>query len=90
MHLCGEWFRTIGGAHLIRHHGWTLPQYREAFALLKGEASWARGTSEKLRDHTTARIRAGQLAPGVGYHKPQGTGGRGVCRSRSLAVLYRT
>ena len=86
-HLCGEWFRTIGGAHLIRRHEWTLPQYRHAFALLKGEPTCARGTSQKLSDHTTSRIRAGDLAPGVGYNKPPGSGGRGVRRSQSLAML---
>jgi Probable Zinc-ribbon domain len=41
-HLCGEWFRTIGGAHLIRRHCWTLAQYRDAFALLKGDPTCAR------------------------------------------------
>jgi rubrerythrin len=86
-HLCGGWLRTIGGAHLIKWHGWTLAQYREAFALLKGEPTCARGTSQKLRNHTTERIRTGQLPAGVGYDKPPGTGGRGVRRSRSLGAL---
>jgi hypothetical protein len=44
-HLCGEWFRTIAGARLIRRHGWTLSRYRDAFALLKGDPTCARGTS---------------------------------------------
>src|ERR1700758_4189493 len=77
-HLCGEWFRTIGGAHLIRRHGWTLPQYRDAFALLKGDATCARGTSQKLREHTASRLRTGELAAGTGYAKARGSGGRGV------------
>ena len=85
-HLCGEWFRTIGGAHLIRH-GWSLSRYRDAFALLKGDPTCARGTSQKLREHTAARLRAGDLAPGTGYQKPLGSGGRGVRRSQSLAAL---
>ena len=41
-HLCGEWFRTIGGAHLICRHGWTLARYRDAFALLKEPGSRTR------------------------------------------------
>lgn len=86
-HLCGQWLRMIGSAHLSRGHGWTLAHYREAFALLKGEPTCARGTSEKLRSHTTERIRAGELRTGVRYNKPHGSGGRGVRRSRSLAVL---
>jgi hypothetical protein len=86
-HLCGEWLRTIGGAHLIKRHGWTVAQYREAFALLKGEPTCARGTSAKLRDHATQRIRAGELRAGVGYDKPLGSAGRGVRRARSLGVL---
>ena len=61
-HLCGEWFRTIGGAHLIRRHGWTLSRYRDAFALLKGAPTCARGTSQKLREHTAARFEAGKTA----------------------------
>ena len=87
-HLCGEWFRAIGGAHLIRQcHGWTLSQYRDAFALLKGDPTCARGTSQKLREHTAARVRAGELPPGTGYRKPVGSGGRGVRRADSLAAL---
>jgi hypothetical protein len=46
-----------------------------------------RGTSQKLREHTAARLRAGALAPAAGYQKPLGGGGRGVRRSRSLAAL---
>jgi Probable Zinc-ribbon domain len=86
-HLCGEWFRTIGGAHLIRRHGWTLPQYRDAFARFKGDPTCARGTSQKLREYAAARVRTGDLAPSAGYQKPIGSGGRGVRRSRSLAAL---
>jgi hypothetical protein len=40
-HLCGDWLRIIGGAHLIKRHGWTLSQYRAAFALLRGEPTCA-------------------------------------------------
>lgn len=86
-HLCGKWFRTIGGAHLIHRHGWTITEYREAFFLLRGAPTCARGTSAKLSTHTTARVRAGELPPPKRYRKPPGTGGRGVRRSRSLAAL---
>ena len=65
-HLCGKWLRMIGSTHLTRRHGWTLAQYRDVFGLLKGEPSCARGTSERLRDHTMQRIRSGELPPGPG------------------------
>jgi Probable Zinc-ribbon domain/ROS/MUCR transcriptional regulator protein len=32
-HLCGGWYRILGGAHLRRSHGWTLVEYRDAFQL---------------------------------------------------------
>ena len=32
-HLCGGWYRILGGAHLRRTHGWTLAEYRDAFQL---------------------------------------------------------
>jgi len=44
-------------------------------------------TSQKLREHTAARVRAGELPPGTGYRKPVGSGGRGVRRADSLAAL---
>jgi Probable Zinc-ribbon domain len=57
------------------------------FALLKGAPTRARGTSQKLREHTAARLRTGDLAPATGYQKPLGSGGRGVRRSQSLAAV---
>jgi hypothetical protein len=32
-HLCGGWYRWIGGTHLTRAHGWTLDEYRDVFRL---------------------------------------------------------
>jgi predicted nucleic acid-binding Zn-ribbon protein len=54
---------------------------------LKGEPTCARGTSEKLRNHTTERIRARELPARAGYDKPLGSPGRGVRRSLSLGAL---
>jgi len=71
-------WRGGGETHLIRRHGWTLAQYRGACALLKGDASCARGTSQKLREHTAARLRTADLVPAPAYQKPLGSGGRGV------------
>jgi rubrerythrin len=44
-HLCGAWFRFIGGTHLVRRHGVHLAEYREMFQLSTQIASCAPGTS---------------------------------------------
>jgi hypothetical protein len=80
-HLCGEWFRVVGGLHLRRTHAWTISQYRKAFGLLKHEPTCSKGVSEKLRKHTRARIAAGELT--AAGPVPQATGKR---RARSAAV----
>ena len=53
-HLCDEWFRVIGGSHLIRRHGWTVDEYRQRFGLLKQDPTCAKGTSERLSSHASA------------------------------------
>jgi len=63
-HLCGGWFRHVGGSHLRRRHGWTLAQYRDAFQLLKTKPTCVRSTSEKSRAAAVRRIDAGELVTG--------------------------
>jgi len=60
-HLCGQWFRFIGGTHLTCTHGWTLAEYRETFMLRSTVPTCSRGLSEKRRVHTRQRIAAGEL-----------------------------
>lgn len=49
-HLCGQWFRQVGGQHLLRRHGWRIGDYREAFRLGAGVSTCARGlTAVKSR-----------------------------------------
>jgi hypothetical protein len=86
-HLCGDWFRVVGGLHIRRRHGWTIDSYREEFGLLKHEPTCARGVSEKLLVRTKARLVSGELSPVTPYRKPAGAGGRGVRRARSLGAL---
>lgn len=85
-HLCGGWYRTVGGRHLLLGHGWTLEEYRRAFGLLERDPTCARRTSAKLRAHTTDRIRKGNLIAPTGNRKPVGSRGRGVRWAESLAV----
>lgn len=87
MHLCGSWYRLVGNNHLRMKHGWTLEAYRDAFGLLASEPTCARGTSQKLRQVTTGRLKAGELEPGRGHRKPIGSGGRTVRRGQSLGAL---
>jgi len=64
-HLCGRWFRFIGGTHLTRTHGWTLAEYRETFMLRTAIPTCSRGLSEKRRVQTKQRIAAGTLPAAV-------------------------
>lgn len=86
-HLCGGWFRLIGGTHLRVAHGWTLQEYRERFYLLQEIASCAKGVSDRQRAHTRRRMAAGDVVPVQPVKKPKGTGGRGVRRERSLGAM---
>ncbi len=88
-HLCGGWYRVVGGTHIIVKHGWTADEYRAAFGLLKQDPTCARGTSGRLRTLAVASMAAGKLTPGSSYRKPGGAPGRGVRRSASLGALRR-
>src|SRR5689334_1628762 len=51
-HCCGEWFKMIGGIHLLRAHNLTAPEYRAIFGF-----SQTRGlASQKLRDMWSAHM----------------------------------
>jgi predicted nucleic acid-binding Zn-ribbon protein len=49
-HLCGGWFRAIGGSHLRRAHGWTLDEYRDAFRLPRELPTCARSMSRRASE----------------------------------------
>jgi predicted nucleic acid-binding Zn-ribbon protein len=60
-HLCGRWFRAVGGAHLRLAHGWTLAEYRIAFQLATSTPTVARQLSAEQRARLIARLAAGEL-----------------------------
>jgi len=91
-HLCGGWFRLIGGTHLTRTHGWTLAEYREAFHLPATAPTCSRGLSEEHRAHTKRRIAAGELPATGSLVDPKAQAdaraNRRLARWRSLAVKH--
>jgi rubrerythrin len=66
-HLCGEWFKWVGGLHLkYRHPDWTIAEYRRAFGLSKSQVTMAAKSREILRAITVDRLRAGQIGSALG------------------------
>ena len=66
-HLCGEWFRFVGGSHLRRTHGWTLAGYREAFHLPVKVATCSRELRVRHSAHARSEIERGSgFGTGVG------------------------
>jgi hypothetical protein len=59
-HLCGKWFKWVGGAHLTQGHAWTLDQYREAFALLRTTTTAAPATSDRKRSTMLEQFATGR------------------------------
>lgn len=85
-HLCGGWYRIIGGTHLIKTHGWTVQEYRERFGLLNADATCSRGLSRRLSGLASARISSGDLkAPPI--RQPSRRRGRHTPYRGSLAAL---
>lgn len=69
-HLCGGWFRRVGGSHLIRTHNWSLDAYRLAFRLPRHVATCSIGFSEACRELIAPRIGAGgDFAHNIGRFK---------------------
>jgi ROS/MUCR transcriptional regulator protein len=83
-HLCGQWFRWIGGTDLARTHDWTIEEYREAFHLLQRTSTAAHGFSEQRREQLKQRVDAGELVPSdLTGHPRRGSGSlaRRGCRT---------
>jgi hypothetical protein len=77
-HLCGGWFRLVGGTHLNSTHGWTLERYRHAFRLPKGVPTCSRELSES--HHRTA------VAVGLGTSSNTPEEDRALAHAASRAV----
>ena len=58
-HLCGDWYRRIGGTHLTMTHGWTTAEYRDAFQLPAKLPSCSRGLCAVHRAHAARQIQDG-------------------------------
>lgn len=91
-HLCGGWFRFLGGTHLTRAHGWTLDEYREEFRLPSTLATCGKGLSERRRTQTRSRIAAGELPATGAFSDPQAreraAANRRLARWRTLQVRH--
>lgn len=85
-HLCGGWYRIIGGTHLIKVHGWTVQEYRERFGLLSADVTCAQGLSRRLSAVTTKRLASGDLKPPPTRQPPRKPGRQTPYRG-SLASL---
>jgi rubrerythrin len=75
-------------SELRQWHGWTIDMYREAFGLLRVDATCSRGVSRTLARHARARHADGILKPGRGYAAPPGSPGRAVRPTESLGALH--
>lgn len=70
-HLCGEWFKWVGGLHLKYRHGWKIADYRRAFGLSNSQSTMAAGSRALLRAHAIERLSEARLGSPLG-------GGRGL------------
>lgn len=81
-HLCGRWFKMVGGSHLLAAHGWTTAEYRAAFRLNVTASTVGPATADRKRESMFDQIARGERS------QPQGGGGRHTtARWRSLAAL---
>jgi hypothetical protein len=66
-HLCGDWFKWVGGLHLQRRHaGWSITRYREAFQLKQNQSTVATSTRARLRAGAMARLKAEKIGSPLG------------------------
>lgn len=79
-HLCGRWYKMVGGSHLLAAHGWTTAEYRDAFLLNLTASTVGPATSELKRDTMLEQIATGARnypLPGAGI-PPRRPGGRSL------------
>src|ERR1700733_1032413 len=67
-HLCGRWYRMVGGNHLLSAHGWTTAEYRDAFLLNLTTSTVGPATRELKRGTMLEQIASGTR----GYPLPTG------------------
>ena len=81
-HLCGRWFKMVGGNHLLAAHGWTTAEYREAFLLNATASTIGASTHDRKRESMLEQIDRGTRKYPVG-----GGGPATAIGWRSLAAL---
>ena len=59
-HLCGRWFKMVGGNHTISAHDMTVAEYRELFRLNGNVSTVAPETAERKRETMLAQIASGE------------------------------
>jgi hypothetical protein len=59
-HLCGRWFKMVGGSHLLAAHGWTTAEYREAFRLNLTASTVGLETRKRKRETMLEQIDRGE------------------------------
>jgi predicted nucleic acid-binding Zn-ribbon protein len=61
-HLCGDWFKWVGGLHLkYRHPDWRIADYRRAFNLNQSQVTMAAQSRQILRAIAIDRLKQGQI-----------------------------
>ncbi len=83
-HLCGSFFRLVGGKHILYRHGITLEEYRNAFKLRPTVATCSRGQSERIRNRSIANNTSAYGKPSLRQPTPEAR--QRVARWRSLAA----
>ncbi len=70
-HLCGGWYRMVGGSHLSNAHGWTTAEYRDAFLLNVTASTAGPATRERKRETMLEQIASGVRSyPGGKRRRP--------------------
>ncbi len=88
-HLCGGWYRHVGGSHLLRAHGWTIRQYRSAFRIPARVPTCGAELSSRRRESTLSRLAAGsEMAVMAGRFARDSLAAKAGAR-RSAAVQVR-
>jgi Probable Zinc-ribbon domain/ROS/MUCR transcriptional regulator protein len=83
-HLCGRWFKMVGGSHTISAHDMTVAEYRGLFRLNGNVSTVAPETAERKRETMLAQIASGERDQSVlGQPSPPT-----VPSWRSLTVLH--
>lgn len=83
-HLCGRWFKMVGGSHTMSAHGITAAEYRELFHLRGIVSTAGPGTSQRKRRTMLEQIASGEREQPDGSERSAPSSSRW----RSLGTRY--